>query len=156
MNEGSGRPDKHVTTFQATQISLGRMKDPASQGRSPHPILEAVILRAEEHEDQASLWGQANAVLRQWARECQPDEIAEFVILYEDGEKYDGSLQLTPPETEEREWLEYHIRAFHRTMTEQAKRSPRQQHFQEAVDDLSKLLSTHQIGAEFDQKEKRI
>jgi len=29
MNEGSGRPDKHVTTFQATQISLGRMKDPA-------------------------------------------------------------------------------------------------------------------------------
>jgi len=156
MNEGNGRPDKPVTKFQATQISLGRMKDPAKQGRSPNPILEKVTLRAEEYEDQAALWKEANAVLRRWARECQPDEIAEFVILYEDGEKYDGSLQLTPPETEEREWLEYRIRAFHRTMTEQAKRSKRQQHFQEAVDDLSKLLSTHQIGAEFDQEEKRI
>jgi len=156
MNEGSGRSDKHVTTFQATQISLGRMKDPARQGRSPNPILEAVTIRAEEYEDQAALWGQANAVLRRWARECHPDEIAEFVILYEDGEKYDGSLRLSPPETEEREWLEYHIRAFHRTMTEQAKSSARQQHFKEAVDDLTRLLLTHQIGARRDQEEKSI
>ncbi len=153
MNEASRRPDEHVTKFQATQISLGRMKDPAKQGRSPNPILEAVIIRAEEHEDQASLWSQANAVLRRWAQSCHPDEIAEFVILYEDGEKYDGSVILSPPETEEQEWLEYHIRAFHRTMIEQAKRSPRQRHFQEAVDDLSRLLSTHQIGAPREQEE---
>jgi hypothetical protein len=130
------------------------MKDPAKIGRSPNPVLGAVTIRADQHEDQAALWKEANAVLKRWAQACQPDEIAEFVILYEDGEKYDGSLQLTPPETEEPEWLEYHIRTFHRTMTEQAKGSKRQQHFQEAVDDLIRLLSTHQIGVQRDQEEK--
>src|SRR5579864_5185038 len=154
MNEESTQSDKRVTTFQATQISLGRMKDPAKIGRFPNPILEAVTIHADRYENQAALWKEANAVLRRWARECQPDEIAEFVILYEDGEKYDGSLKLSPPETEEQEWLEYHIRAFHRTMTEQAKRAIRQQHFQGAVDDLTKLLSTHQIGAPRGQEEQ--
>jgi hypothetical protein len=153
MNEASERPDKPVTKFQATQISLGRMKDPRKIGRSPNPILEKVTIRADQHEDQAALWEEANAVLRRWAESCPPDEIAEFVILYEDGEKYDGTVILSPPETEEREWLEYHIRAFHRTMVEQAKRAIRQQHFQEAVDDLTKLLLTHQIGGRLDQEE---
>jgi len=156
MKEASRRPDEHVTKFQATQISLGRMKDPAKIGRSPNPVLEAVTIRAEEYEDQTALWKEANAVLRQWAQAGPPDEIAEFVILYEDGEKYDGSLQLSLPETEEREWLEHHIRTFHTTMVEQAKRAIRRPHFQEAVDDLTKLLSTHQIGAEFDQEERGI
>jgi hypothetical protein len=61
-----------------------------------------------------ALWSCANILLRQWATTCSPAAIGydktDFTITYEDGETYEGSLDLKHPERGKNESLEGHIR----------------------------------------------